>query len=304
MLHQRIATAIVLLAILLPTIFWWPAWTWAVLTLVFLTVAAREWGDLLAARQRPAAGAGERAAVPPASRAGLLAALGVGAIGVALLAWRQLAGWPPAFGTTLSALAVLWWCTAAPLRLAGRGAGRTRPDRHNPGLGGPLSAGLLLLACWVALIELHARGPLVLLAAMAIVWIADIAAYFVGRALGRRKLAPTISPGKSWEGALGGALAVVLAGALVWLLAADGGRLAATLPAQLFEHATPWLAVPVLLALTALSIVGDLHESLLKRAAGVKDSGRLLPGHGGVLDRIDALLPVMPSAWLLHRLIG
>lgn len=280
MLGQRIVTAIVLLAVLLPTIFWWPAWTWEALTLAFLAVGAREWVDLL--------GHGP-------GRHGKLAALLVLASGFALLALRHSTGWPPALGLALSIGALAWWGTAGLQRLAGRPAGS----------GGAWLAGFLMLACWVALIELHALGPVVLLAAMAIVWIADIAAYFVGRAIGKRKLAPSISPGKSWEGAIGGALAVVIAGYLVAVAAGAGNAwLAQTLPARLFESGGGWLAVPVLLGLSALSVVGDLHESLLKRAAGVKDSGTLLPGHGGVFDRIDALIPVMPAVSLLHRLLG
>ncbi|HEY0878270.1 MAG TPA: phosphatidate cytidylyltransferase, partial [Zeimonas sp.] len=157
-----------------------------------------------------------------------------------------------------------------------------------------------LLACWVALVALRAIGPLALLAAMAIVWVADIAAYFVGRAFGRRKLAPSISPGKSREGALGGFVAVAALG----LAAAGVPALSSTLPARLVDEWGVVAAVVALVLLAALSIVGDLHESLLKRQAGVKDSGTVLPGHGGVLDRIDALVPVMPAAMLLHRLLG
>jgi phosphatidate cytidylyltransferase len=144
-----------------------------------------------------------------------------------------------------------------------------------------------------------------LLSVLTLVWIADVAAYFVGRALGGRfigrKLAPAISPGKSWEGALGGALAVLVLG-VVWVLV----EIDLALPIQergiqgqlLDRHGAVLLAL-ALLFLTAMSIVGDLVESLLKRNAGVKDSSGLLPGHGGVLDRVDALLPVLPLAMML-----
>ena len=292
MLGQRVVTALVLLAILLPAIFVLPAWTWAAVTLLFLAVGTREWAALLVP---------EGAAASAARPRGV--AIGVLVVGLLLLGWRLYAGWPTGFVATLAAAAAAWWCLVAPLRLA---SGDAR------GGGWPLAAALLL-ACWVALIELHALGAAVLLAAMAIVWIADIAAYFVGRAIGRRKLAPRISPGKSWEGAIGGALAVVLAAVAVarWGggdAAASAGRegalLAATLPVRLFDAAPAWLAVAVFVLLAALSVVGDLHESLLKRQAGVKDSGTLLPGHGGVLDRIDALVPVMPAVLLLHWLSG
>ena len=126
-----------------------------------------------------------------------------------------------------------------------------------------------------------------------VVWIADTAAYFTGRAFGRRKLAPHVSPGKTWEGVYGGLAAVTLYALALVPLAADG-RFAGTVSAL---SVILWIAGA--LALAALSVVGDLCESLLKRQAGVKDSGRLLPGHGGVLDRIDALLAAMPPAALL-----
>jgi phosphatidate cytidylyltransferase len=302
MLRQRVITALVLLAVLLPTLFWWPAWTWAALTLAFLAVGAREWAGLLAiARMAASRLSGPGAPVPGSTglpvrsvaRTAWPVGLAVAVIGLVLLAWRAAAGWPDWFGFALAAVATAWWCLAGPARLA----------RHRAEGGGAPLAAFLLIACWVALIELHARGPVVLLAAMAIVWIADIAAYFVGRAIGRRKLAPAISPGKSWEGAIGGALAVVIAAWAVAALAGQGDALSATLAGRLFDTSAT-LAVPVLLALAALSVVGDLHESLLKREAGVKDSGTLLPGHGGVLDRIDALIPVMPAVSLLHRLLA
>ena len=121
---------------------------------------------------------------------------------------------------------------------------------------------------------------------MAVVWVADIAAYFTGRAFGRRKLAPSISPGKTWEGAAGAAVAVL----------AFGFGILAMLGAEL-QGGVAAIAV-VLLAWTAVSIVGDLFESLLKRQAGLKDSGNILPGHGGILDRIDSLTSTLPMVAL------
>ena len=122
-----------------------------------------------------------------------------------------------------------------------------------------------------------------------LVWVADSAAYFTGRAFGRRKLAPSISPGKTWEGALGAVVAVALVGLLLnqWLARVGPMSLDAS-----------WV-FPELMLIVALSIIGDLFESLLKRHAGVKDSGRTLPGHGGVLDRIDSLTSTLPFALLL-----
>jgi phosphatidate cytidylyltransferase len=120
------------------------------------------------------------------------------------------------------------------------------------------------------------------LAVMALVWVADIAAFFSGRAFGRHKLAPSISPGKTWEGVAG-----AMAGVLVY-----GFAVAPTLPAV--QNLDRLVLVGCLLLLTALSIVGDLFESLAKRQAGVKDSSQLLPGHGGILDRIDSQLSTLP----------
>jgi phosphatidate cytidylyltransferase len=129
------------------------------------------------------------------------------------------------------------------------------------------------------------------------VFIADIAAYFVGRSIGKRKLAPSISPGKTWEGAIGGGIAVQVYG--IFCLFVNAPWVERTFPAVLAKHWGIPLALIILLALSSLSVVGDLFESMLKRRAGVKDSSHLLPGHGGVLDRIDAQLPVLPLAALL-----
>ena len=147
----------------------------------------------------------------------------------------------------------------------------------------------MLIAAWVAVVELQARSPWLVLAAMAIVWIADIAAYFAGRAFGRRKLAPSISPGKTWEGVYGALVAVALYALALVPFARRAGYARRRLARS--RSAPGWCSRCVL---AALSVVGDLFESLLKRQAGVKDSGTLLPGHGGVLDRIDALLAAMP----------
>jgi len=147
--------------------------------------------------------------------------------------------------------------------------------------------------------QAHTMGVNFLLSVLALVWMADIAAYAGGRAFGRRKLAPTISPGKSWEGAVSGVIGV---GLLAWLWIAIDQRWALgsdSLYTQLFARWDLLGLALALLALTSLSVVGDLVESMVKRASGAKDSSRLLPGHGGVLDRVDALLPVLPAAMML-----
>ncbi|MDP3123040.1 MAG: phosphatidate cytidylyltransferase, partial [Thiobacillus sp.] len=129
-------------------------------------------------------------------------------------------------------------------------------------------------------LDLHARGPAVLLGVMAVVWVADTAAYFSGRHFGRHKLAPTISPGKTWEGVAGALVALALYAAVVSAFAG-----------------MPFVSLFILIAvLLYLSVLGDLFESWIKRVSGMKDSGDLLPGHGGVLDRIDALTATLPIA--------
>ena len=148
---------------------------------------------------------------------------------------------------------------------------------------------ICLLALAEALLQLYRIDIVVLVASMAVVWVSDSVAYFAGRRFGKRKLAPLISPGKSWEGVWAALLAVAVMG-LIWVIIAP-----AHLPDMVTASPLPSLAMAALCVLTGVAgISGDLVESRLKRVAGVKDSGRCLPGHGGVLDRIDALIPAMP----------
>ena len=172
------------------------------------------------------------------------------------------------------AVATLFWIVAVPLWLA-----RGVTPRPRVAL---LASGYLVIV--PAALALALVPPRELLAVLVLVWVADTAAYFVGRAWGRRKLAPAISPGKTWEGAAGG-----LFGALAYaiILGAFTARVAWA----------PWLVAAG--AFAAVSIVGDLFESAAKRQAGVKDSGALLPGHGGILDRIDSATATLPLAALL-----
>ncbi|MFI4938844.1 MAG: phosphatidate cytidylyltransferase [Burkholderiales bacterium] len=152
--------------------------------------------------------------------------------------------------------------------------------------------GIAILACFVAMLVLFKHSSLYLLSVLAIVWIADIGAYFAGKAFGKRKLAPSISPAKSWEGAVGGWLAVLS-------IAAASTRFPALRDTFAVKLLAAWRWPGLVAALTlivAASIVGDLFESQLKRRIGMKDSSNLLPGHGGVLDRFDALIPVLPFA--------
>lgn len=159
--------------------------------------------------------------------------------------------------------------------------------------------GITLIGCFLAMMHLFLHSATYLLSVLALVWVADIGAYFAGKAFGKRKLAPSISPGKSWEGAIGGWIAVLVIGLVVSLMPA----LSDTFPAyvRLKWGGAGLLAVLTLIA--AASVVGDLFESMLKRRAGFKDSSNLLPGHGGVLDRIDALIPVLPLAVFVDAML-
>ena len=161
---------------------------------------------------------------------------------------------------------------------------------------------LALWLCWLAIFQAKRVGINYMLSIFVLVWIADIAAYFAGRAFGRRKLAPSLSPSKSWEGVWGGTCAVwVIANLWVW---ADQQALfdSPSIYSLLYAHGWIYFLVSITF-LTAMSVVGDLVESMVKRTAGVKDSSQLLPGHGGVLDRVDALLPTLPLAMMLSQAV-
>lgn len=166
------------------------------------------------------------------------------------------------------------------------------------GVGGKLLAmsyAIAILGAFAALAVLYRMSGLYLFSVMALVWVADIGAYFAGRRFGKNKLAPSISPGKTREGALGGMVCVMLLGLVAYFTPA----LADTFPAAIGRQWGLVGLIVVLAVVSAASVVGDLFESMLKRRAGMKDSSNLLPGHGGVLDRIDALLPVLPLAVLV-----
>lgn len=275
MLRLRVITAVVLVLLLIGALALGP--------LYFATFAAIAFGAAIFEWLRLAAW--------PA-----VAAIAVGIAGGALLVMLRWAGIDPS-GSALQAIVVLaclaWLLVAGWIVHAER---RNRTDLHNGIV--TLLAPLLLGGAWFALLSLYQRGALFLFSTLAVVWIADIAAYFAGRAFGKRKLAPHISPGKTWAGAVGAIAAVLLAGAGVWFGWPQGAVFSNTLFAR-----APVVALVMLALLVAVSIVGDLFESLLKRHAGVKDSSGLLPGHGGVLDRIDALLPVLPAAVLIEAML-
>lgn len=273
MLRLRVATAIVLAAAFLAALFALPPLGWSLFAALVLGVGAFEW-------------TGFARCATPARAAYALATTGA----AWALAWTLglVLGRPGALALgPIYALALAFWLGGATLWLA-RGPAAA-------GRGTILGAGwIVLIPTFLALLHLRNIHPGSLLAVMVLVWIADIAAYFAGRRFGRRKLAPSVSPGKTWEG-LAGAVAATAVYGLAWSALAP-----AQVPALVRD--LPWSPLWMLVlvaALTGLSVLGDLFESAMKRQAGLKDSGRILPGHGGVLDRIDALTPVLPAAALV-----
>lgn len=272
MLKTRIMTALALLAVLLPVLFFNNFTAFAVLVTLFFCAAIWE---------------GFRLFNPNSRRALLIALFWSAAFAYSFfLADRS----NPLFWFAISV--VIWLVRFVPSLKLGLPA---QDSGGNTMLS--MVYAVAIVGCFAAIVTLFRHSPLYLLSVMALVWIADIGAYFSGKAFGKHKLAPSISPGKSWEGAIGGAIAVLVLSSLT--IVAGAAALADTFAVRL-QASLGWAgALAVLLLVAAASVVGDLFESQLKRRAGVKDSSRLLPGHGGVLDRIDALIPVLPLAALI-----
>jgi phosphatidate cytidylyltransferase len=256
-LRQRVLTVLIVLPAFLGALFWLPRPLWGAAMLLVVLLACIEWAKL--------------ASLQGVGRTLFTIAVFVGCI---MAPFAQSA----TGGLALLAAGVAFWIGVAPLWLVGNL--RATPGRL-------AVAGWVVLVCaWYARYLLQVN-PARLLALLAVVWIADSAAYFAGRRFGQHKLAPTISPGKTWEGVIGAALAVGVYYALLWLLVAPhflGSNLAGDL-----------LLVG---GITMLSVEGDLFESWMKRRVALKDSGSILPGHGGVLDRIDGAVAVLPLAAL------
>ena len=278
MLKQRIITALVLLAILLPAMFYPMAAPFGLITLVLLACGAWEWARLNGFSFR--------------------AALRTGAVCALLCTASWYLGLPNARLPLVWSVIGGFWVLASVWALRGGATAWQAVPRFLRLIGGVL----LLWAAWLSIMQARLMGLNFLLSVLVLVWAADIGAYFAGRGLGGRffanKLAPSISPGKTWEGVVGGMTAVFVV-ALLWIYA-DGH---ATVDSLSLYSRLLAMGVPILLLgvafMTAMSVVGDLMESLFNRSAGVKDSSKLLPGHGGVLDRVDALLPTLPLALML-----
>ena len=279
MLQQRIITAVVLLVVFSATLWASVPLPFLLLTVALIGAAGWEWMRLNSLRS-------DKGAM-------VFSALMVLSCGLLI-----------PFIQPDRSLTAVWWLAAAAWVVGGGMALRAGVAgwARLPEAGRWVLGWLLLCLAWLALAQARVVGVNFLLSILCLVWVADIAAYFGGRAFGRRKLAPAISPGKSWEGVYSGALGVMVL-ALVWLIADQQWPTdSKSLYSVIYQSRGAVVLVCSVVALTALSVMGDLFESLIKRAAGAKDSSQLLPGHGGVLDRIDALLPVLPVAMSLASL--
>jgi phosphatidate cytidylyltransferase len=265
-LKSRIITAIVLLVLLLSALFLLPPMAWVLLVVAMVMQGVAEWAKLA----KLSSGAGKLYWAFT-----LLIMLG--------LVWAA----PAAQGAQLSihlwvyAVSALLWVIIVPTWMIASW------KVESPALMA-LVGWAVLIPTGLAMMDLRAMSPWLLLFIMGLVWVADSTAYFAGRKFGKRKLAPSISPGKTWEGVAGAMLGVSCYVLLVWSFSPNFAE-RAVLPVLLFAS---WWWV-------GLAVIGDLFESAIKRQAGVKDSGALLPGHGGLLDRIDALTSTLPLAALV-----
>ncbi|MDY6942434.1 MAG: phosphatidate cytidylyltransferase [Pseudomonadota bacterium] len=269
MLKQRILTALVLLPLTIGAVLGLSSPWFAVAVAAVWLFAAGEWVRVMALESAWARGF---------SFVLLATAIGV-AVSIAFLSGHRV------IVDAVIAAAVIWWLVAA-LWVARFPAG------FSPGT--PMSTRtlivgvLILVPSLLAMIRLHALpdiGPRLVLLLLVVVWAADSGAFFAGRRFGRHKLAPRVSPGKTWEGVLGGVILAVIAYCLAAL--------------ALGLDLTRWVAViAVVVMVVVSSVIGDLTESMFKRHGGMKDSGHLLPGHGGLLDRIDSLTAAAPVFWL------
>lgn len=261
MLNARIITALVALLIFVAALFYLSKPAWALFLMPGLLIGAWEWAAL--------------AKWPSVGRNIYVALMTV--LGFAV--WHVI-GADTRVATILYAMALVFWLVAAPLWLW-----RGWRLRHPLLLG--LTGIVLLLPLWLALVQLQGE-PRVLLLLMITIWISDTAALLCGKQWGKRKLAPSISPGKTWEGVAGALAGVTLYYVIISVYFSTGHTVLSGAA-----------GLAVFLALTVLGVEGDLFESWIKRTAGVKDSGTILPGHGGILDRIDALTSSMPVAALI-----
>lgn len=262
MLKTRLITSAILIPSFFAALFFTTDFVWALLMLLISLVALYEWSQMFKFKQ---------------SAALIYLVISLGFCVLVLCITRQFGShWLVYRSLDVFIVACVFWVLAVPVLLYKNKAIR-QPILQ------AIIGWILILPLWLALICLKIADPWLLLGLAATVWIADSAAYFVGKLLGKHKLAPSISPGKTWEGVMGGLLIVTLYGLIL---------------VSYFK--LPILATLIILwSMTILSVMGDLFESMMKRQANIKDSGKLLPGHGGILDRVDGLTSSLPVAVLM-----
>jgi phosphatidate cytidylyltransferase len=263
-LLTRVITAVALLLVVVGMLFLATPAIWSLFVLAIALVSCWEWSRMCNFS-------------PGAKMAYLAASFAIGAF-LWLLYMRLVPGNFVAAALTGFIIATLFWLVGAPFWLAQK----MRPSPSTCAVAG----WIVVWPGWLAFVVLRDTSPWLLLALAALVWVADIAAYFAGKRFGKRKLAPAVSPGKTWEGVYGALAGVVVYGAaLAWIAHAR-----ATPLTPIFDDGATVIVLVAMLALTAVSVVGDLFESFIKREAGAKDSGRLFGAHGGALDRLDGVL--------------
>lgn len=257
MLKTRIFTAIVLLGLFLPALFWLPLLAWSAIMLGLTLVCLHEWAGFLEMSKGQA-------------RSYLLVSAALG-LAVLFLLLQQGFHWFFYHALHVFALATVFWLVIVPVALFLNTFSKNKAVNAVAGWA-------LMMSLWLALVAAKEVNPFVLLTIISTIWLADSAAYFAGKQFGRHKLAPAISPGKTWEGVYGALFAVAIYAAVLKLSGA----------------VSTWWILPGLWLVTIAGVYGDLFESFFKRRANLKDSGRFLPGHGGFLDRVDGVIPALP----------
>jgi len=280
MLKTRVITAVVLLALFIPILFFSPAIILSIAASIVISLASWEWGRFIWGVQ---------------SRLPIFYSLLIQVLLAILIYCFQAndldsIAWVANFMIGLLWVSISFWIIVVPFILSRK---LQFSIKNNTAL--LAIAGIIIfMGDWYSFMLLRDKGLWVLLSVLMIVWTADIGAYFMGKQIGKHKLAPQLSPGKSIEGAIGGVAAVCILGLTFYSININSNNFFNVIGQQF-----SWIfLIPLCVFLAGMSVVGDLFESQLKRLSGMKDSSGLLPGHGGVLDRLDALLPVLPIAAL------
>ena len=269
MLKQRIITALFLLPIVIGSILLLPVEFFAIVWAVIMSIAAYEWLKLSGIK----------------NKISLLAGL------VVLNGLFSASFWLNLFPDVPFELLILIVWLFVIVSFTGDPVARLQKcsSASYSAIGITIGA-LAIFPTWMAMVLLHQHNPWMVLYVFGIVWVADTGAYFSGKAFGKNKLAPAISPGKSWEGVWGALLAIVIYSTVVSML--------------WLNYDQPWLFVLISVVAAIASVAGDLLESVFKRAHGVKDSGTILPGHGGVMDRLDSIMAAAPVFTATYYLAG